>query len=278
MVGPAESEDRSAPEAARRVAQLLLPEHRAAASAWPPDAFLDLLGEADGEEGGGEVADTGFTQALMNTRLVPTIYERWWRPALARVAKGVTGPGMAEEVRIARLLIGLGRGDTVLDVACGPGNFSRRFAEAVGPEGLVVGLDGSRTMLDRGASELRDLDLANLALVRGDALALPFADDSFDGVCCFAALHLFADPFAGLDEMTRVLRPGGRIALMSSVRRQLTARPLKPLVEWTSGMRLFESDELTSALDERGFEEIHQRLAGVVQFVGGRLAERPAAR
>jgi ubiquinone/menaquinone biosynthesis C-methylase UbiE len=226
--------------------------------------YLDLIG--------GELPSTGTTQDLMLTRFVPVIYERWWRPALARIAKGLTGPGMAEEVRIARLLLGLGSGNVVLDLACGPGNFSREFARTVGPDGLVVGLDASPTMLARGAEDTKRAGVENLALIRGDATAMPFADDSFDAACCFAALHLFADPFAALDEMTRVLAPGGRIAIMTSVRRQLTARPLKPLIERTSGMRVFEADEITDALRDRGFGGIHQRLAGMVQFVGGRLA------
>jgi len=260
--------------ASERAAELLAPEHRAAGADWPADGYLDLLGKDTNSEPSDAdgVPGTGVTQALMNTRIVPTIYERWWRPSLARIAKGLTGPGMADEVRIARLLMGLSQGDIVLDVACGPGNFTREFARDSGEEGLVVGLDGSETMLERGAEELRRSGLANLALIRGDATALPFADDSFDGVCCFAALHLFAEPFAALDEMTRVLRPGGRIALMASVRRQLTLPAMKPLIELTSGMRLFESTELTDALRGRGFGEIHQRLAGMVQFVGGRLA------
>src|SRR4051795_12851739 len=101
--------------------------------------YLDLIG--------GELPSTGPTQDLMLTRMVPAIYERWWRPALAQVAKGLTGPGMADEVRIARLLLGLGAGDVVLDLACGPCNFSREFARAVGRDGLVVGLDASPTML-----------------------------------------------------------------------------------------------------------------------------------
>ena len=112
----------------------------------------------------------------------------------------------------------------VLDVACGPGNFSREFAPAVGDSGLVVGIDASRTMLARGVTDLEAAGVANLALVRGDATQLPFRDGVFDGVCCFAALHLFADPFAALDEMRRVLGPGGRIAIMTSVRRQLPCR------------------------------------------------------
>ena len=127
-------------------------------------------------------------------------------------------------------------------------------------------------MLARGAAELEAAGLGNVALIRGDATALPFRDGVFDGLCCFAALHLFADPFAALDEMRRVLRAGGRIAIMTSVRRQLTLPPLKPLIERTSGMRVFESDEIVEALQERGFENVRQRLAGLVQFVGGRLA------
>ena len=240
------------------------PARRAAASGANDAGFLDLLD--------GELSSTGLTQDLMVTRLVPAIYERYWRPALARIAKGATGPGMAQEIRIARLLLGLGEGDKVLDVACGPGNFSREFARAVGPRGLVVGFDASRTMLERGAQDLARGGVGNVALIRGDATALPFRASRFDAACCFAALHLFSDPFAALDEMTRVLNRGGRIALMTSIRRQLTLRPLKPLVERASGMRVFEADEITGALEERGFGEIHQRVAGMVQFVGGRLA------
>jgi ubiquinone/menaquinone biosynthesis C-methylase UbiE len=231
-------------------------------------SYLDLLG--------GELPSTGATQDLMLTRLVPAIYERWWRPALAQVAKGLTGPGMAEEVRIARLLLGLGSGDVVLDLACGPGNFSREFARAVGRDGLVVGLDASPTMLARGAADTQRTGIQNLALLRADATDMPFAEGSFDAACCFAALHLFADPFLALDEMTRVLGPGGRIAIMTSVRRQLTLRPLKSVIERTSGMRVFETDEITGALRDRGFGSIHQRLAGMVQFVGGRLPVAPA--
>jgi ubiquinone/menaquinone biosynthesis C-methylase UbiE len=250
--------------ATERATALLTPEAATRAGAWAESGYLDLLG-------GEDLKSTGVTQNLMTTRLVPAIYERYWRPALARAVKGFTGPGMAEEVRIARLLLGLSPGDVVLDIACGPGNFSREFARAVGDEGLVVGIDASRTMLARGVEELARSRVANLAFVRGDATALPFKDGSFDGTCCFAALHLFAEPFDALDAMTRVLRPGGRIALMTSVRRPVAPSPLKPVIERGSGMRLFEADEIVGALEERGFSQIHQRLAGMVQFVGGRI-------
>jgi SAM-dependent methyltransferase len=249
-----------------RVLPLLGPAARERAERLDASApYLDLIE--------GELESTGATQDLMRSTFVPKIYERYWRPALGRVAKGIRGPGMAEEIRIARLLLGLGPGDRVLDIACGPGNFSRAFATAVGASGLVVGLDASRTMLDRGAADLRHSPVENLALIRGDATALPFLDGGFDAVCCFAALHLFSDPGAGLDEMTRVLAPGGRIALMTSVQRQLAPRgPIKPLTERLSGMRVFGQGEIVEELQRRGFDDLHQRLSGLVQFVGGRLS------
>jgi ubiquinone/menaquinone biosynthesis C-methylase UbiE len=256
--------EHAAESALQRALPLFAPDARAAAEAEPDAPYLDLLGE--------DLESTGTTQDLMTTGFVPRIYERYWRPALGQAAKGLTGPSMAEEIRIARLLLGLRPGDGVLDVACGPGNFSRAFAGAVGDSGLVVGIDASRTMLDRGAAELTRSPVQNLALVRGNATELPFVDDSFDAVCCFAALHLFEQPLAGLDEMTRVLTPGGRIALMTSVQRKLAPRgPMKPLTERLSGMRVFGQDEIVGALQERGFADVHQRLSGLVQFVGGRL-------
>jgi SAM-dependent methyltransferase len=251
-------------EALKRARALMLPDAADRAASALADGYLELLGE--------ELPSTGPTQDLMRSRLVPQIYERWWRPALGRIVKGVTGPGMAEEVRIARLLMALSHGDTVLDLACGPGNFSREFARAVGDHGLVVGVDASQTMLERGVQDLDGSELHNLAFVRASGEGLPFRDDVFDAACCFAALHLFADPLAALDELTRVLSPGGRIALMTSVRRQVTLAPLKPLVERATGMRVFEADEVVGALRARGYNDIHQRLAGMVQFVGARLA------
>ena len=228
--------------------------------------YLDLLGD------GAEPAPTGPAQRLMLSRAVPAIYERWWRPALGRVAKGVLGPGMGDEHRIARLLLGLAPGDGVLDVACGPGNFTRDFARRVGEEGLAVGIDASPTMLARAVQDTPD-PFANTAFIRGDAVQLPFRDRAFDAVCCFAALHLFAEPFEALDRMTRVLTPGGRIALFTSCRtRSSPLRTIDSVMGARSGMRMFEPDEIVGALADRGFEDVAQRVTGLTQFVGGRLA------
>ena len=199
------------------------------------------------------------TQNLMLSRVVPEIYERWWRPALGRVAKGVFGPGMAEETRIARLLLGLVPGDGVLDIACGTGNFTRDFARAVGPTGLVVGLDAS-TDDARRAPSTTPAGWSRSPTSAVTHRTCPFRDQSFDAVCCFAALHLFADPLKALDSITRVLTPGGRVAIFTSCRnRSAPVRTWESLMARQSGMRLFERDEVVDALEQRGFTQIRQR-------------------
>ena len=155
--------------------------------------YLDLLDR----EG---VGSTVRAQALMLSRVVPAIYERPWRPALGRIAKGPWGPSMEGELRgrsarrraVGRAARGLG------DLACGTGNFTRELGRAVGRAGLAVGVDVSETMLARAAERARGAGLPNVAYVRAAAEALPLDDGVFDAVCCFAARHLFADPFAAL--------------------------------------------------------------------------------
>jgi SAM-dependent methyltransferase len=251
--------------ALERAAALLDEPWRTRATAEPTAGYLDLL------DGDAPVA-MGTTQWLMLSRAVPEIYERWWRPAVGRMVKGVLGPGMAEEHRIARLLLALSPGDGVLDVACGPGNFTRAFGRTVGDVGLAVGIDASETMLARAVADTPS-SARSVAYVRGDAVALPFRDASFDGVCCFAALHLFADPWDALDHMTRVLTPGGRIALLTSCRtRSATMRAIDEAMAAGAGVRMFERDQIVAALESRGFWDVRRRVSGLAQFVGGRRA------
>jgi ubiquinone/menaquinone biosynthesis C-methylase UbiE len=128
-------------------------------------------------------------------------------------------------------------------------------------------------MLTRAVADTQAAGLSDrAAYVRGDASELPFLDSSFDGVCCFAALHLFADPMRALDRMTAVLTPGGRIAIFTSVRgRSGPLRTFESVAGRRSGMRMFERDEVVRALEERGYADIQQRVTGLTQFVGGRL-------
>lgn len=223
--------------------------------------YLDLLGED-------RPVPTGLGQRLMLTQAVPAIYERWWRPLLGRLAKGPFGPSMAEEYRTVRELLDLDGGEVVLDVACGPGNFTRELARAVTDTGVVLGIDASTSMLARAVAE-PPVDC--VGYVRGNAVELPFRDESFDAVCCFAALHLFADPFRALDQMSRVLTPGGRIAVFTSHRAGGTLRgPVESLLGSAIGIAMFRRDEMTGALAARGFVDVRQWVAGLTQFVAAR--------
>ena len=159
-------------------------------------------------------------------------------------------------------------GERVLDVACGTGAFTRRFGEEVGPEGLAVGLDASETMLTRAAGGERP---ANVSFVRGDAGALPFRKGSFEAVSCFAALYLIEEPMRAIDELVRVLAPGGRIALMASVHRgPLPQGSTSDAVRALSGVRIFGREDLVKALRERDILRVRQRVRGFAQFVAGR--------
>ena len=225
--------------------------------------FLDLLGREDPT--GGHLG-----QRLMVSRALPLIYQRLWRPLGGRLLMGVTGPDTDEEHRAALEMLSIGPGDRVLDVACGPGNFTRDFALAA-PDGLVLGIDASASMLEVA---VRDTEAENVAYVRGDACALPFGDASFDAVCCFAALYLIEDPMRALGEIVRVLVPGGRVALLSSCNRGLLPTSMtNAVVRNLTGVRIFGRGELTSALVNLGLVEVDQRIAGLAQFVSARKPE-----
>ncbi|MEV6876616.1 methyltransferase domain-containing protein [Amycolatopsis sp. NPDC051128] len=228
------------------------------------DGFLDLLGAAN--QAG---PPTGLTQRLMRTTLLPQIYERYWRPALGRALKGPFGPSMAGEVRLATEFLRPRPGDTVLDVACGTGRFTRAFGAAVGPDGLAIGLDGARTMLTKAVAEGGP---DTLAYLRADAVRLPLKESTVDGVCCFAALHMFAEPETALDSFARVLKPEGRIVLLTTARRgRQPARLLESAGGIVSGQRMFDRGEIAASLRARGFTGITERYAGVTQIVAGRL-------
>ena len=100
----------------------------------------------------------------------------------------------------------------ILDVGCGTGDDVREMAQLVSGRGRVVGVDNSQTMIAeaRKRAEGRGLPVEFHA---GDALALPFDADTFDGCQADRSLMHVHDPRRALSEMLRVTRPGGRIAI-----------------------------------------------------------------
>ena len=129
---------------------------------------------------------------LLNTVMSAGLHHRWRERAadLARV-----GPG-----------------DRVLDVATGTGDLAIELSRRVSPGGEVVGSDFSEEMLARARRKNRSPQM--LSFEWGDALDLDYPDDSFDAATVGFAARNFADLPAGLREMRRVVRPGGRVVVL----------------------------------------------------------------
>jgi demethylmenaquinone methyltransferase/2-methoxy-6-polyprenyl-1,4-benzoquinol methylase len=176
-------------------------------------------------------------------------------------------------------------GDSVLDACCGTGDLALE-AERAG--GRVTGLDFSERMLKRARRKS-----AGVEWVRGDLLALPFADGSFDAATVGFGIRNVADLDGGLRELARVLRPGGRLGCLEITRPRGALRPFFSL--WFDGVvplagkvlpggsaytylpasvrRFPGPEDLGEALRGAGFGEIGWRLLG-----GGIVALHAATR
>ena len=177
-------------------------------------------------------------------------------------------------------------GDAVLDACCGTGDLALA-AERAG--GKVTGVDFSPQMLARARRKS-----ASAEWVEGDVTALPFADGSFDAVTVGFGIRNVPDLDAGLVELARVLRPGGRLACLEITRPDGALRPFFRL--WFDGLvplagkvlpggraytylpasvrRFPGPGDLALALRSAGFEEVVWRLlgGGIVALHLGRKA------
>jgi demethylmenaquinone methyltransferase / 2-methoxy-6-polyprenyl-1,4-benzoquinol methylase len=123
--------------------------------------------------------------------------------------------------RRAAELADVGPGGRVLDVATGTGDLALELARRVAPGGSVVGADFSERMLDlareKAASERNAGHVPPDVEVRfetANALALPYGDDAFDAATVGFGARNFSDLEAGVAEMVRVVRPGGRVVVL----------------------------------------------------------------
>jgi arsenite methyltransferase len=104
-------------------------------------------------------------------------------------------------------------GSVVLDLGCGAGTDLLIAAQMTGPTGRVIGIDMTASMLDRARASATEMGLANIELHESLIEALPLDDASVDVVISNGVIDLVPDKDAVLDEVDRVLRPGGRLQL-----------------------------------------------------------------
>jgi SAM-dependent methyltransferase len=104
-------------------------------------------------------------------------------------------------------------GEDVLDVGSGAGMDSLVAAQMVGASGSVTGIDMTPEMVVKARGSVAEMGLGNVTIVEGSAEHLPFDDACFDVVISNGVIDLIPDKDAVFSEITRVLRPGGRIQL-----------------------------------------------------------------
>ncbi|KAK1437423.1 hypothetical protein QVD17_03214 [Tagetes erecta] len=191
--------------------------------------YLDLTLIADAKE---YVEAQPTRTELFRSPLVSFLYERGWRQNFNR--SGFPGPD--EEFNMAQEYFKPAEGGTLVDVSCGSGLFSRKFAKS-GAYSKVVALDFSENMLRQTYDFVKADDTvlnSNLALVRADVSRLPFPSGSIDAVHAGAALHCWPSPSNAIADVNRILRSGG-VFVGTTFLRLTTPSILRPFQPRLSG-------------------------------------------
>ncbi|MGE4607531.1 MAG: methyltransferase domain-containing protein [Myxococcota bacterium] len=209
----------------------------------------------------------------LGQRLLDTAPSAWFYDLIRpRLAPLVGMPTFDSEVASVVERLGLEPGSTVLDIACGQGNFTLELARFVGPGGLVIGLDIAGAMLKRAVQHLRESGLSNVVLLRGDALDLPFADACLSHINCSGGLHQFPDLKRALAEMARANRPAGRMTISGFA--SPTNDSNVGFRRWVQGgdVNFVPMDELEADMQSAGYEQIGGDMPG--RWVGYRWGTR----
>ncbi len=152
--------------------------------------------------------------------------------------------------------------DDVLDVACGSGAFLKRYAPHVHH---IAGLDHSGIQISLAKRWNGDRIAAGTAeFVAGDAVALPWPDDTFSAVTC-NCVSCFAEPQRSLQEMHRVLRPGGRgVVVMEGSDQDRRDRPRETDM---FGMPVWTGDQVRQMMADAGFSQVSASYDKHIWFV-----------
>jgi SAM-dependent methyltransferase len=215
--------------------------------------YLDLLGTGSAEDD--DVAkNTGPIQAAWASPIGSMLYDN--AQALSR--------RLISAWQLPLEWLNIPPGGIALDIGSGPGSVTASLARAAGPEGLALGVDISEPMLARA---VRNEAGPQIGFIRADAQRLPLRDNTVDVVISTAVLQLIPNPAAALAEMARVLKPGGRLAVMVPTV-GLAARFWQKLPN--AGAHVFDDDEIADILENNGFVGVRVKSYGTFQWVRGK--------
>lgn len=217
------------------------------------NGYLDLLGSSVDEDEG-PAKNTGAIQAAWASPIGSMLYDN--AQAISRKFFSIWQHPVE--------WLNIPPGGIALDVGSGPGSVTASLARAAGPDGLALGVDISEPMLARA---VRAEAGPQVGFLRADAQRLPLRDQTVDAVVSIAVLQLIPDPTAALSEIARVLRPGGRLALLvPNVGRAAQIWSWLPNV----GAHAFGEDELGDILEDHGFATVRTKNVGMFQWVRGK--------
>ena len=240
------------------------------------------MSEAGPSSGTGSAPATEPSRAALETGMLPASDVRSMFDRIAPVYDAMNRlmtAGLDRRWRRETVSAVVRPGDRVLDVCCGTGDLAVAAAAA---GGRVTGVDFSERMLERARRKS-----TNVEWLQADALALPFADGSFDVGTAGFGVRNFEDLEAGVRELRRVLREGGRVGVLEITQPQGVLRPffrvwfdrIVPLAGkllpgggayayLPASVRRFPGPvDLAAALERSGFSDVRYRL-----FAGGIVA------
>jgi ubiquinone/menaquinone biosynthesis C-methylase UbiE len=225
--------------------------------------ILDMLG-------GGEQRLTLAQKSLQGMTLAKAY--AWTRDPMTLLVAGYT---FRREVQKMEQALDLRAGDTVLDVACGHGNFTAAIARRVAP-GLVLGVDISSPMLEQALRRIHREGLRNVVLIRGDVHNLPFGSGTIPKINCSGGFCQFPHLDRAIDNIHRVLSPGGRFSGSCFARsRGSFDQRIQELVQSSIDMQFVDLVALGGRMSAAGFAAYGSARARWFGYFDARKPEVP---
>lgn len=152
-------------------------------------------------------------------------------------------------------LIDIQPADHLLDIGCGNGMAIKLIAERV-VEGFAAGIDHSETMVQQSLKLNRaNVRAGRVEIISSNVSALPYEDESFDKVCAIESFYFWPDPVANLEEVLRVLKPGGLTFIAMEMSKEMANPQKGALFAAKLNFPIYSGAEIEELLTKAGFSQ-----------------------